>query len=564
MSGLIPQTFINDLIESADIVEIIGSRLELKKAGRNFQGLCPFHNEKTPSFSVSPEKQFFHCFGCKESGTILTFLMKYENLDFVEAIEALAKHVGRDVPREMGKRDSAPEQTKELHALESAVQIFKDNLRNSSEAISYLKRRGISGEIARDFGLGYAPDEWQHLSSKLEKDGFSAQVLLNSGLTTTNDRGRHYDRFRGRITFPIRNIRGKTIGFGGRVFRDGTPKYLNSPETKLFSKSKEVYGLFEARKGNQRLDRLILVEGYMDVIALAQHGIRNVVATLGTAVGEDHLRKMYRYSREIVCCFDGDEAGRSAAFRALEAALPFLDEKKRIHFIFLPNGEDPDSFVNRNGSDRFLELVQSSTPGFEYLFSSLGSNLDLSLLDDKVALAGLARPLIDRVNSKLARDVLLARLGELTGLDLSKPQSRGASKPIQVRRDFSQPVQKLSERLAGMLVRRPELLKVLSIEDRDALAALGNESDLFFKVETIISRDPNLLPEELISRWPDAEDVDKVVALANFEEVLGVDEQEIQFLEGVGRWLGLREANAEVERLKKHINDRGEEGTVNN
>ena len=206
MSGLIPQNFINDLIESADIVEIIGSRLELKKAGRNFQGLCPFHNEKTPSFSVSPEKQFFHCFGCKESGTVLTFLMKYENLDFVEAIEALAKHLGRDVPRERGKRESAPEQTRELLALEAAVQIFKDNLRNSNDAISYLKGRGISGEIARDFGLGYAPDEWQHLSSKLEKNGFSVQVLINCGLITTSERGRHYDRFRGRITFPIRNI----------------------------------------------------------------------------------------------------------------------------------------------------------------------------------------------------------------------------------------------------------------------------------------------------------------------------------------------------------------------
>jgi DNA primase len=555
VSGLIPQNFINDLIESADIVEIIGSRLELKKAGRNFQGLCPFHNEKTPSFSVSPEKQFFHCFGCKESGTVLTFLMKYENLDFVEAIEALAKHLGREVPRERGKHESAPEQTKELLALEAAVQIFKDNLRNSGDAISYLKSRGISGEIARDFGLGYAPDEWQHLSSKLEKNGFSVQVLINCGLITTSERGRHYDRFRGRITFPIRNIRGKTIGFGGRVFRDGTPKYLNSPETKLFSKSKEVYGLFEARRGNQRLDRLILVEGYMDVIALAQHGIRNSVATLGTAVGEDHFRRMYRYSREVVCCFDGDEAGRSAAFRALEAALPFLDEKKRIHFIFLPDGEDPDSFVNSNGYDRFQELVESSTPGFEYLFSRLGANLDLSLLDDKVALAGLARPLIDRVNAKLARDVLLARLGELTGLDLSKPPPRGGSKQIQVKRDFSQPVQKLSERLAGMLIRRPELLKLLSVEVREAFVALRNESDLLCKVEVIISRDPDLLPEELISRWPDAEDMDRVVAMANVEEVLEKEEQEVQFSEGIARWLDLRKENAEMEKLKQLIND---------
>ena len=555
MSGLIPQNFINDLIESADIVEIIGSRLELKKAGRNFQGLCPFHNEKTPSFSVSPEKQFFHCFGCKESGTALTFLMKYENLDFVEAIEALAKHLGRDVPRERGKRESAPEQTRELLALEAAVQIFKDNLRNSKDAISYLKNRGISGEIARDFGLGYAPDEWQHLSSKLEKNGFSVQVLINCGLITTNDRGRHYDRFRGRITFPIRNIRGKTIGFGGRILRDGAPKYLNSPETKLFSKSNEVYGLFEARRGNQRLDRLILVEGYMDVIALAQHGIRNSVATLGTAVGEEHFRRMYRYSREIVCCFDGDEAGRSAAFRALEAALPFLDEKKRINFIFLPDGEDPDSFVHGNGYDQFQELVESSTPGFEYFFSSLGANLDLSLLDDKVVLAGLARPLIDKVNSKLARDVLLARLGELTGLDSSKPAPRVGSKQIQVKRDFSQPVQKLSERLAGMLIRRPELLNVLSTEDREAFVALRNESDLLCKVEVIVSRDPDLLTEELISRWPDAEDMDKVVAMANVEEVLEKEEQEVQFLEGVSRWLDLREENAEMEKLKQRIND---------
>ena len=555
MSGLIPQNFINDLIESADIVEIIGSRLELKKAGRNFQGLCPFHNEKTPSFSVSPEKQFFHCFGCKESGTALTFLMKYENLDFVEAIEALAKHLGRDVPRERGRRESAPEQTRELLALEAAVQIFKDNLRNSKDAISYLKNRGISGEIARDFGLGYAPDEWQHLSSKLEKNGFSVQVLINCGLITTNDRGRHYDRFRGRITFPIRNIRGKTIGFGGRILRDGAPKYLNSPETKLFSKSNEVYGLFEARRGNQRLDRLILVEGYMDVIALAQHGIRNSVATLGTAVGEEHFRRMYRYSREIVCCFDGDEAGRSAAFRALEAALPFLDEKKRINFIFLPDGEDPDSFVHSNGYDQFQELVESSTPGFEYFFSSLGANLDLSLLDDKVVLAGLARPLIEKVNSKLARDVLLARLGELTGLDSSRPAPRVGSKQIQVKRDFSQPVQKLSERLAGMLIRRPELLNVLSTEDREAFVALRNESDLLCKVEVIVSRDSDLLTEELISRWPDAEDMDKVVAMANVEEVLEKEEQEVQFLEGVSRWLDLREENAEMKKLKQRIND---------
>ena len=339
------------------------------------------------------------------------------------------------------------------------------------------------------------------------------------------------------------------------MFRDGTPKYLNSPETKLFSKSKEVYGLFEARRGNQRLDRLILVEGYMDVIALAQHGIRNSVATLGTAVGEDHFRRMYRYSREVVCCFDGDEAGRSAAFRALEAALPFLDEKKRIHFIFLPDGEDPDSFVNSNGHDRFQELVESSTPGFEYLFSRLGANLDLSLLDDKVALAGLARPLIDRVNAKLARDVLLARLGELTGLDLSKPPPRGGSKQIQVKRDFSQPVQKLSERLAGMLIRRPELLKLLSVEVREAFVALRNESDLLCKVGVIISRDPDLLPEELISRWPDAADMDRVVAMANVEEVLEKEEQEVQFSEGVGRWLDLQKENAEIEKLKQRIND---------
>ena len=311
MAGLIPQAFINDLIDRADIVEVIDGRVALKKTGKNYSGLCPFHDEKSPSFSVSPDKQFFHCFGCQESGTALTFIMKFERMEFVEAVEALAKDLGLEVPREENGKPRVEIDHGLFRVLERAERFFRAQLRSSPVAVTYLKRRGLTGEVARDFGVGYAPEGWHTLSEALLAEPVSgsrvvahdAKKLLIAGLTIKNDKGNVYDRFRHRIIFPIRDTRGRVIGFGGRKLGDEEgPKYLNSPETPVFFKGQELYGLYEARKALRNIQRLIVVEGYMDVVALAQNGVLNAVATLGTATGEAHFQKLYKYSDEVVCC----------------------------------------------------------------------------------------------------------------------------------------------------------------------------------------------------------------------------------------------------------------------
>ena len=360
MAGRIPQSFINDLIDRLDIVDVVGSRVQLKKAGKNYSGLCPFHDEKTPSFSVSPDKQFFHCFGCQESGTALTFIMKFDRLEFIEAIEQTAKQLGLTVPREGGGgRSHRPPDAGVLRVLDSAAQYFRGALRHAPVAIDYLKQRGLTGEIARDFGVGYAPAGWQNLSDHLNHE--SPDLLLKAGLATTNDKGRQYDRFRDRIMFPIRDTRGRVIGFGGRVLTgDDGPKYLNSPETEVFNKSQELYGLFEVRRALRQVEEVIVVEGYMDVVALAQHGVANAVATLGTASGEPHFRKLYRNTPKVVCCFDGDAAGRKAAWRALENALGVLDEHRQLYLAFLPDGEDPDSLIRKQGKKGFLQFINNA------------------------------------------------------------------------------------------------------------------------------------------------------------------------------------------------------------
>ena len=429
MAGRIPQSFINDLIDRVDIVDVIDSRVTLKKAGKNYQARCPFHDEKTPSFSVSPDKQFYHCFGCGVSGTALTFLMEYERLDFVDAVEALARIAGVTVPRE-GNQKAAPDHRRLYDALAAADVWFRGNLKGSEQAIGYLKDRGLTGIIARDFGIGFAPDEWQGLSDALSAD-HSADSLLKAGLLTENDKGRRYDRFRGRITFPIRDTRGRVIGFGGRVLsKDDTPKYLNSPETPVFHKGRELYGLYEARKALRRIDKLLVVEGYMDVVALAQSGIANAVASLGTATTGDHFHKLYRYCEEVVCCFDGDAAGRQAAWRALENALPTLTEGRQLKFMFLPDGEDPDSLVRKEGKAKFLDRVDSAAPAIEYLFNRLSQGLDLGQLDGQARLASLVMPYLRQVPRGILRTLMERRLQALTGLSgEAAQQSGGQSRP---------------------------------------------------------------------------------------------------------------------------------------
>jgi len=434
MAGRIPQHFIDDLVSRVDIVDIIDARVPLKKTGREFGACCPFHSEKTPSFTVSPAKQFYHCFGCGAHGTVIGFLMDYENLDFVEAVEELARHAGVEVPHETVIQDPNAPDLRQLHAImEEADRFFRQQLRghpDAGRAVDYLKSRGLSGEIARTFGIGFAPAGWQNLLDALGNDDRSQKLLLQAGLVIERDGGGLYDRFRDRIIFPIRDRRGRVIAFGGRVLGDGSPKYLNSPETPLFHKGRELYGLFEARKTERQLDRLLVVEGYMDVVALAQHGLGNVVATLGTATTADHLERLFRVVPEVVFCFDGDRAGRAAAGRALEQALPVMRDGRQARFLFLPEGDDPDSLVRREGAESFATRIADSIPLSEFFFESLLGRVDTSHMDGRARLVELAKPLLSRVPDGVFRDLMSDRLSELAGMD-ARRLKQFVAKPAQ-------------------------------------------------------------------------------------------------------------------------------------
>jgi len=421
MAGLIPQDFINDLVDRADIVEILSNRIQLKKAGREYKACCPFHGEKTPSFTVSPEKGFYHCFGCGAHGTVVGFLMEHDRLEFVEAIEELASFYGLEVPRETGGK-SAPASPAAplLELLSKAGDLYRDQLRDTPKAIDYLKQRGLNGRVAADFGMGYAPPGWDFLLNKLGTSDDRRENLLKAGLLIRNEDKRVYDRFRDRIMFPIRDSRGRVVGFGGRVMDNTEPKYLNSPETPVFHKGRELYGLYEARQAVRNPERLLVVEGYMDVVALACHGIHNAVATLGTATTAEHLQRLFRVTREIVFCFDGDAAGRKAAWRALQLTLPELREGRQVRFLFLADGEDPDSVVRDGGAAEFESRLADSQPLSEYLIEHLKAETDLTSLDGQARLAELAKPLISAIPEGVFRDLLLDRLASEVGLSATR------------------------------------------------------------------------------------------------------------------------------------------------
>ena len=437
MAGLIPQSFIDDLLNRTDIVEVVSSRIQLKKAGKNYSACCPFHKEKTPSFSVSPDKQFYYCFGCGAGGNALGFIMDHDHLDFPQAIEELAKRAGMDVPREESDRNNKPRAPTDspLYAiLDAAAGYFKQALKSHparKSAVDYLTGRGLSGEIARDFGLGYAPPGWDNLLKNLGGDNLQQKAMLDAGLLIENtdnpEKVKRYDRFRDRIMFPIRDTRGRIIAFGGRVLGDDKPKYLNSPETPVFHKGQELYGLYEARQSNRQLEEIIVVEGYMDVIALAQQGLRNAVATLGTATSDEHVKRLFRLVPNILFCFDGDSAGRKAAWRALEATLPSLQDGKRARFIFLPEGEDPDSLVRAEGPETFRRrLHHQAQPLADYFFQQLTLEADPASLEGKAHLATLAAPLIDKIPGANLKALMHQRLSEITGL-----QTAGTELPKQ-------------------------------------------------------------------------------------------------------------------------------------
>ncbi|XKU41924.1 DNA primase [Pseudomonas [fluorescens] ATCC 17400] len=424
MAGLIPQSFIDDLLNRTDIVDVVSSRVQMKKAGKNYTACCPFHKEKTPSFSVSPDKQFYYCFGCGAGGNALGFIMDHDNLDFPQAVEELAKAAGMEIPREESGRPHKPRQPTDsplYPLLTAAAEFYRQALKSHPQrkaAVDYLKGRGLTGEIARDFGLGFAPPGWDNLYKHLSSDTLQQKAMIDAGLLVENaETGKRYDRFRDRVMFPIRDSRGRIIAFGGRVLGDDKPKYLNSPETPVFHKGQELYGLFEARKNNRNLDEIIVVEGYMDVIALAQQGLRNAVATLGTATSEEHMKRLFRVVPSVLFCFDGDQAGRNAAWRALEATLSSLQDGRRARFLFLPEGEDPDTLVRSEGTDAFRARIhQHAQPLADYFFQQLTEEADPRSLEGKAHMATLAAPLIDKVPGANLKALMRQRLLEITGL----------------------------------------------------------------------------------------------------------------------------------------------------
>ena len=426
---MIPQDFIQTLLGRVDIVDVIDRHVRLKKAGGNYKACCPFHNEKTPSFNVSPSKQFYHCFGCGAHGNAIGFLMEYSGLTYPDAVRELAQQVGLEVPqtRSPGPGRPAPAVTKSLtDRMMEALTFYRGELRKSPEAVGYLKQRGLSGEIAARYGLGYAPDAWQALQSVFAD--YDSPDLKDTGLVIDSDPGegaageaprksRRYDRFRGRVMFPILDSRGNVIGFGGRVIGEGEPKYLNSPETPLFEKGRELYGLYQARRAIRDANLVIVVEGYMDVVALAQSGVENAVATLGTATTPFHVGKLLRLADNVVFCFDGDAAGRKAAWRALEVSLPVLADGKSVAFLFLPPEDDPDTYVRRLGKGAFLEALAAAKPLSQYLLSELASRTDMGTEEGRARFLAQARPLVAQIEAPALGAMIRRRLAEMAGLE---------------------------------------------------------------------------------------------------------------------------------------------------
>lgn len=534
MAGQIPQHFIDDLLARVDVVDVINQRVTLKKSGSNYSARCPFHNEKTPSFSVSQTKQFYHCFGCSASGNAITFLMEYEGMHFVDAIEALAESVGMEVPRDKAAA-KAHDDTRPLYTLmESITSWYIAQLRQSPVAIDYLKARGLSGETAKRFGIGYVPEGWDGLQSQFPN---REAELLKTGMLIQGDAGkRPYQRFRNRIMFPIRDRRGRVIGFGGRVLDNQEPKYLNSPETVLFHKGNELYGLYEARKSAQDAAMVIVVEGYMDVVALAQHGIDNAVATLGTAANQQHSEALFKVVPNIVFCFDGDRAGRAAAWRALSATLPCLEDGRDAHFLFLPDGEDPDSVVKATGAAGFNDLLATRIPIIDYLYQHLAAEVDMKSIGGKAQLAQKAKPLVATIPKGVYRQLALRRLESLIGLPLGSEHQ--AAPPRQARPPADDSGLTPMSRAVLLCLQFPQVVREVPPDDFDISPNLPG-ADVLMKLIGYCDAEPDISTARLLERfkggnrhgfllklavkpyYPDARELDPDAAAREFIHCIG-------------------------------------------
>lgn len=554
MAGRIPQSFIDDLTARADIVELIGSRVELKKAGREYRACCPFHNEKTPSFWVSPQKQFYHCFGCGVHGTALGFLMEYDKLSFPEAIEELASRLGLEVPREASAQPDNTGSTQPLYDVNLKVaKFYASALATDARAKAYAKKRGLTAETIDRFMIGFAPNAWNELLKRFGAADADRKVLADCGLVIERERTdsraleRFYDRFRDRLMFPIRDSRGRVLAFGGRIIDQGEPKYLNSPETLLFHKGRELYGLYEVRQSRASLRRLMVVEGYMDVARLHQAGVNYAVATLGTATTPEHLRRIFKLVNEVVFCFDGDKAGRAAAWRALGNALAEAREGRQIRFLFLPEGHDPDSLVGEEGREAFEKRLEGALPLSEYLASALAEQADLSHADGRAQFAEMARPLVSKVTPGIYRDLLIERLSEsikipaarlnqlwfneLTNIEGS--HLRGASPDTGRGRDSAQASRPrdgggnkgLVTKAVKHLVHFPAIAERISGGQLTKLEMVDDPGARFlFELIDHLQQEPAGQTAVLLERWRDRPEVARMSALAQEEMAAGIDE----------------------------------------
>jgi len=527
---MIPESFINELLNRIDVVDIIDKRVPLKKTGANFVACCPFHQEKTPSFSVSPSKQFYHCFGCGAHGSAISFLIDHDGLNFIDAIHELAKVVGLKVPNQV---DEKPEKKKENIVLEDSLilakKYYQARLKASPEAIKYLKSRGLTGEIAKQFSIGFAPGGWNNLN-EVFKD-YDNDVLIKSGLINKNEKGKRYDRFRNRIMFPIYNAKGQLVGFGGRVIDEkDSPKYYNSPETSLFQKSYELYGLLAARKSIRDKGYVLVVEGYMDVVSLAQHGISNAVATLGTATTSFHIQKLIRYTSEIIFCFDGDEAGKSAAWRAMQNSLASVTDEVQLKFLFLSDQHDPDSYVRENSKEKFEKLAKDATPLSEYVVHYLTKKNDLTSQEDRVKFLNSVEPILNNIASLKLTFLLKKRISELLNLTIDE-----LDKVINVKsKENTKPSSKNIPREATSVVRRFISLLISDpslVEENDKDIAWGDSLDeqLARACITKVLMDQNHNTPSIfhfLNNQFDSDFVDEIKSqVLNFDEKINVEEE---------------------------------------
>lgn len=527
MSGRIPQQFIEDIIERTDIIDVISARIKLKKAGQNYTACCPFHQEKTPSFSVSSHKQFYHCFGCGAGGNVISFIMDYENRDFRDAVSSLAQPLGLSIPEESPQDQQLLAKKRSLYdSLEEAIRFYHQALYSgANQAQSYIKQRGLNHESIKLFELGYAKNSWSSLTEHLTKLNYSSSALDEVGLISQSEKTqRHYDRFRNRLIFPIRDSRGKAIGFGGRVFDDSKPKYLNSPETVLFQKQKELYGLFQVKQSNKNISRIIVVEGYLDVISLHQHQINQAVATLGTAISSFHLEKIFRLTETVIFCFDGDKAGRKAAEKALSTVLPFMEGKNQAQFLFLPEGEDPDSIILKKGTVFFESLIEKSQSLSTYLLAGFTDSAQPLTADHKARLIQDIAPLINTMPKGSYQELILAELSQITALPIDTLKrlelNQTKSPPIDITENSvikkkpaldtpyrSQPISNLkaNANLIGIQIAllSPESVKELALSSKslEAFNKDDQQNRVFKALLDFILASPNLSSASIIGHW---------------------------------------------------------------